>query len=275
MNCFAIHLRFQKMLTEKGSVSMVRKVEFIGSGYEVVGWVFVDTEYAHLAFDAAEKWYEETGQSFPYCDIEIAEGYSYNEQLRNIVGDNDFYCPYWVRFDVDGHTHVNMRAESPYEAWSKALDVLDKAEMGSLEYVSRGLTSLKDAQGQLLGENVAGYDLSRERSREQVYSMGFSVDGLVFVRVDAPDAERAVQKACQKIGGLDLGVVTLDRWEVLNVEDSIGRRQEYEEGKVVGGMQLVDAVISKAMQQGENLRGERRVEGYKGIESKAAPCRDS
>lgn len=64
---------------------MLRKVEFIGSGYEVVRFVMVDTPTMAEAYEAAEKWYKETGQDFHYCEMEIPKEYAYNETVNDSV----------------------------------------------------------------------------------------------------------------------------------------------------------------------------------------------
>ena len=65
---------------------MLRKVEFIGSGYEVVGSVMVDTPTMAEAYEVAEKWYRETGQDFHYCEMEIPKEYAFNEPAADGLG---------------------------------------------------------------------------------------------------------------------------------------------------------------------------------------------
>ena len=60
---------------------MLRRVDFIGSGYECVRFVMVDTDTMAEAIEAAEKWYKETGQDFHYCELEIPKEYAYNESM--------------------------------------------------------------------------------------------------------------------------------------------------------------------------------------------------
>lgn len=60
---------------------MLRKVEFIGSGYEVVKFVMVDTETMAGAIAAAQQWYQETGQDFHYCEMEIPKEYAFNPTI--------------------------------------------------------------------------------------------------------------------------------------------------------------------------------------------------
>lgn len=49
------------------------KVEFLGSGYEVVKFVFVEAQTMSEAFAKAETMY--TG---PYCGMEIPKEYAFN-----------------------------------------------------------------------------------------------------------------------------------------------------------------------------------------------------
>ena len=58
---------------------MRRRVDFIGSGYECVEFIFVDTPTMTEAHEAAENWYKETNQTFHYCHTEIPREYAYNE----------------------------------------------------------------------------------------------------------------------------------------------------------------------------------------------------
>lgn len=60
---------------------MERKVEFIGSGHEVVRSVMVDTPTMAEAYEAAEQWYKETNQNFHYCEMEIPKEYAFNESF--------------------------------------------------------------------------------------------------------------------------------------------------------------------------------------------------
>lgn len=62
---------------------MLRRVEFIGRGYEVVKFIMVDTPTMGEALDAAKKWYKDSGQDFHYCEMEIPKEYAYNEPLKN------------------------------------------------------------------------------------------------------------------------------------------------------------------------------------------------
>lgn len=61
---------------------MERRVEFIGSGYEVVRFIMVDTPTMAEAYEAAERWYKETGQDFHYCEMEIPKEYAFNESQK-------------------------------------------------------------------------------------------------------------------------------------------------------------------------------------------------
>ena len=60
---------------------MVRRVDFVGSGYECVRFVFVDTETVPDALVAAERWYKETGQDFHYIGMEIPKEYAFNPTM--------------------------------------------------------------------------------------------------------------------------------------------------------------------------------------------------
>lgn len=65
---------------------MLRRVEFIGSGYESVRFFMVDTPTIAEAYEAAEKWYKETGQNFHYIGMEIPKEYAYNESIDTSAG---------------------------------------------------------------------------------------------------------------------------------------------------------------------------------------------
>ena len=49
----------------------MKRVHFIGHGYESVKFVFVDAETNGEAFAKAEEWYKTTGQTFNYVEMEI------------------------------------------------------------------------------------------------------------------------------------------------------------------------------------------------------------
>lgn len=50
----------------------MKKVYFIGHGYEVVMTVYVEAETNGKAFNKAEEWYKKTEQKFDYMGMEIA-----------------------------------------------------------------------------------------------------------------------------------------------------------------------------------------------------------
>lgn len=50
----------------------MKKVYFLGHGYEVVKFVFVEAETNGEALDKAEEWYKSTGQTFDYVELEVA-----------------------------------------------------------------------------------------------------------------------------------------------------------------------------------------------------------
>lgn len=49
----------------------MKKVYFIGSGYEIVKFIFVNATTNSEALEKAEQWYKETKQSFYYIEMEI------------------------------------------------------------------------------------------------------------------------------------------------------------------------------------------------------------
>lgn len=51
-------------------VSKMKRVHFIGSGYESVKFVMVEAETQNEAIDKANEWYKDTKQTFPYNEIE-------------------------------------------------------------------------------------------------------------------------------------------------------------------------------------------------------------
>ncbi len=50
----------------------MKKIYFLGHGYEVVKFIFVEAETNGEAFDKAEEWYKSTGQTFDYMEMEVA-----------------------------------------------------------------------------------------------------------------------------------------------------------------------------------------------------------
>lgn len=49
----------------------MKKVYFIGSGYECIKFVIVEAETNGEAFRKAEEWYKSTDQTFNYLDMEV------------------------------------------------------------------------------------------------------------------------------------------------------------------------------------------------------------
>lgn len=49
----------------------MKRVHFIGSGYESVKFVYVEAESNGEAFRKAEEWYKSTGQTFNYLEMEV------------------------------------------------------------------------------------------------------------------------------------------------------------------------------------------------------------
>ena len=49
----------------------MKRVYFIGHGYESVRFIIVEAETNREAFEKAEKWYKTTGQTFDYVEMEI------------------------------------------------------------------------------------------------------------------------------------------------------------------------------------------------------------
>ena len=49
----------------------MKRVHFIGSGYESVRFVIVDAETNMDAINKAKEWYESTNQTFEYLEIEV------------------------------------------------------------------------------------------------------------------------------------------------------------------------------------------------------------
>lgn len=49
----------------------MKKVHFIGNGYESVKFIMVDAKTNDEAFKKAENWYKTTGQTFSYMAMEI------------------------------------------------------------------------------------------------------------------------------------------------------------------------------------------------------------
>lgn len=203
---------------------MLRKVEFIGSGYEVVGAVMVDTPTMAEAYEAAEKWYKETGQNFHYCEMEIPKEYAYNEHLESVarVDEGSALSGDWhvVGIAVEGRAYVDVRACSPVEAETKAnVDFCD-ADLGELECIDWKRVNVEDSKGRLFDDD----DLSKESAgEEQEYSVGFAVDGRVYVQVNADNTVRAVEKACQEVCDMDFGKLECIDWRAVNVEDARGR----------------------------------------------------
>lgn len=51
----------------------MKRVHFIGHGYESVRFILVEEELTSAeAFAKAEEWYKETNQSFDYVEMEIS-----------------------------------------------------------------------------------------------------------------------------------------------------------------------------------------------------------
>ena len=50
----------------------MKRVHFIGSGYESVKFICVEAETNGEAFKKAEEWYKTTGQTFKYLEMEIS-----------------------------------------------------------------------------------------------------------------------------------------------------------------------------------------------------------
>lgn len=51
----------------------MKRVHFIGSGYESIKFVFVEAETNEEAFRKAKEWYKATGQMFDYLEMEISQ----------------------------------------------------------------------------------------------------------------------------------------------------------------------------------------------------------
>lgn len=50
----------------------MKRVHFIGHGYESIKFIMVDDEISNVeAFSKAEEWYKTTGQTFDYVEMEI------------------------------------------------------------------------------------------------------------------------------------------------------------------------------------------------------------
>lgn len=49
----------------------MKKVHFIGHGYESVKFIMVEADTNKEAFAKAEEWYKTTGQTFEYVEMEI------------------------------------------------------------------------------------------------------------------------------------------------------------------------------------------------------------
>jgi hypothetical protein len=51
----------------------MKRVHFIGHGYESVRFILVEEELTNVeAFAKAEEWYKTTGQTFDYVELEIS-----------------------------------------------------------------------------------------------------------------------------------------------------------------------------------------------------------
>ena len=50
----------------------MKRVHFIGSGYESVKFIYVEAETNGEAFEKAKEWYKATGQTFDYLEMEIS-----------------------------------------------------------------------------------------------------------------------------------------------------------------------------------------------------------
>lgn len=51
----------------------MKRVHFIGSGYESVKFIIVEAETNGEAFRKAEDWYNSTGQTFSYNEMEVED----------------------------------------------------------------------------------------------------------------------------------------------------------------------------------------------------------
>ena len=51
----------------------MKRVHFIGSGYESVKFIYVEAETNREAFEKAKEWYKTTGQTFDYLEMEISQ----------------------------------------------------------------------------------------------------------------------------------------------------------------------------------------------------------
>ena len=51
----------------------MKRVHFIGHGYESVKFIIVEAETYAEAFAKAEEWYKATGQTFDYMALEAEE----------------------------------------------------------------------------------------------------------------------------------------------------------------------------------------------------------
>ena len=49
----------------------MKRVHFIGSGYESVKFVIVEAETNGEAIRKAKEWYKTTGQTFEYLEMEV------------------------------------------------------------------------------------------------------------------------------------------------------------------------------------------------------------
>lgn len=67
----------------------MKRVHFIGSGYESVKWVYVNAETTGEAIDKALQWYKDTNQTFSYVEMEC-EKYEYKDVAEADVIDYDY-----------------------------------------------------------------------------------------------------------------------------------------------------------------------------------------
>ena len=51
----------------------MKKVYFIGSGYECIKFIFVEADTDGDALEKALEWYEATGQNFHYMELDVAK----------------------------------------------------------------------------------------------------------------------------------------------------------------------------------------------------------
>lgn len=199
------------------------------------------------------QWLEHTRRQYP-VHVHTLDPFE-KGAMEEIVRRNgwDKLQKYTVGFAVDGRAYVDVRAESPAKAAD--LGAVDFAflDLGELECVDFRAVIAHDENDEIVDDcDVANGDWYKAGA-EQNYTVGYAVDGRVYVGVIARSPADAVRKAEGDFGGTSLGVLEVVGWKPVNVEDEKGKLYD-DERELFGNGRTVDGLISEAAGKCSKMR---------------------